>query len=130
MQVNFSANNEWAFACSYPLACTLFTGSCPTGQACHISDGENGIVVCDSPSGTEVPEGGQCQYRNDCGDSQQCATVAPDNSDAGTGHSCRYNCQFDAWQTLEPGLGGCPPTQTCHDLGLDQLPNVGICVPA
>jgi hypothetical protein len=123
-------NGSFAFVCTYPQACVLFTpGSCPNGEECHIKDGPQGTVVCSAPSGSQVPEGGECEYLNDCGDSLQCTNIPPDGVDAGAGSSCRYNCKVDTWQTLEPGLGGCPANQTCDDFEYAALPNIGICRP-
>jgi hypothetical protein len=121
--------NSYAMACSFSQACELFQGQCPEGEDCHITNGSQGLVVCDQPSGAAVPEGGACEYRNDCGDSMQCNHIAPDNGDGGTVGVCRFNCLVDNWQALTPGLGGCPATETCHDLSYGQLPNVGVCMP-
>ena len=128
IHVNFGSG-KYAMACSYSQACELFLGQCPEGEDCHIANGAQGLVVCDAPSGTSVPEGGACEYRNDCGDSMQCNHTPPDTGDGGNLGACRFNCKVDTWQSLTPGLGGCPGNQTCNDLTYGQLPNIGVCVP-
>ncbi|MBI4700424.1 MAG: hypothetical protein HY744_04525 [Deltaproteobacteria bacterium] len=122
IQVGYPSGN-FAMMCSYSQACKLFEGSCPQGQACHVADQDQGLAVCDSPSGQPVEEGGKCKFRNDCGESQLCACKAADDC------QCRHFCLVSSWQQKEPGKGGCLPGRTCKSWGQPALPDVGICEP-
>jgi hypothetical protein len=109
---------DFVFQCTYLTACTLLTkDACPDGEDCHLQDKE-GYAACIAPSGTHAPEGGACQYINDCGDMQLCAQGV-----------CRYNCMLGAaGQGVAPGLGGCPTGQTCAEAQTG-LAGVGVCAP-
>jgi hypothetical protein len=111
--------NDFVYLCTYLAQCTLFTkDACAKGTACHLQDTTDGYAACVAPSGTNAPEGGACQYINDCGDMQLCA-----------GGTCRYNCLLGkAGEGVAPGLGGCPAGETCQaqKTGID---GVGVCQP-
>lgn len=120
----------WVMACSYNLSCTLFAHDCPTGEECHISNRAQGLSVCDQPSPTPVGEGEPCEYRNDCGDSMVCNSSSPDvDPDAGVGGRCRYHCRVSVFSSLVPGSGGCLEGQSCIDMHVAALPDIGICKP-
>ena len=125
VQLNFAAG-QWAMVCSYLQSCTLFAHQCTSPQECHIGDVNLGVAVCDSPSDSHVGEGEVCQYRNDCGDDQICNRSGADLGDGGNLGKCRYLCQVDG-QSLAPGEGGCPASQTCTTLSKPALPNIGKC---
>jgi hypothetical protein len=127
IHVNFG-DGAWAMMCSYPVTCTIFLDECPVGEDCHMSDLETGYAVCDEPSDTYVAEGEPCYYRNDCGDDQLCHKAAPDvDADAGVDGRCRYLCSNANWESLEPGVGGCPDGQSCYDIGSEGVPDLGRC---
>ena len=108
----------WVYLCSFLEKCQVLTAdACPQGTECHLQDFEQGLAVCIPPNGEFAPEGGDCLYLNDCGSMQLCY-----------GNKCRYNCFVDDGGQGTPGLGGCPPGQTCiaDDFGVE---GVGICQP-
>ena len=111
--------NDFLYQCTYLTACTLLTkDACAAGEDCHLQDAKQGYAACVAPSGANVPEGGACQYINDCGDMQLCAQGL-----------CRYNCYLGAaGQGVAAGLGGCPVGETCVEsqTGID---GVGVCNP-
>lgn len=118
----------WVMYCSYNPSCHIFQHDCPqtpTGDPmdCHVQDQQQGLAVCDERSDSWVDEGGPCEYRNDCGDSQRCNRTPPDNG------ICRYHCKVDSWETEAVGDGGCPAAQHCVDLGWPAFPNLGQCAP-
>jgi hypothetical protein len=122
LQVDYGAG-AYAMVCSTEVGSCLFQDMCPEGTDCHISDANAGLTVCDQPSATSSPEGGPCQFRNDCGDSQTCNQSPPDDG------ICRHLCDVANWQGLQPALGGCLPGRTCNEIMLPAFPGVGICLP-
>jgi hypothetical protein len=111
-----NAQTLYVYICAYGQTCQPLTANaCPSMTYCHIEGG--GVATCDSPSGMVVPEGGACQFLNDCGNMQTC-----DNG------VCRYNCFVTGGSGDPLGLGGCPAGQTCNaaDTG---IPNIGVCAP-
>ena len=123
---------DWAMFCSFSQACELFTGNCPQTPEpmdCHVQDQAQGLAVCDGRSGNFVAEGGPCNYRNDCGDSQRCNRQPPDaDPQPGYEGTCRYHCKVSSWQTDAVGEGGCPAGQNCVNLGWPAFPDLGLCV--
>jgi hypothetical protein len=122
LDLTFTMTTYFMRVCSFLQSCMLFTpGSCPAGEQCHLTDPMQGLAECIAPSGNPVMEGATCMYVNDCGESQLCL------NEMGMG-VCRYNCDLTNWQTLQPGLGGCPAGRTCMNVGF-MPPNVGACRP-
>lgn len=118
VRVALMGSDEFFFVCAYGAACVLFTpGTCASGLACHPTG--NGSATCSPPSGVDAPEGGSCEFVNDCDDMQVCVG-SPGAS------LCRYACEMGS--AAAPGFGGCPQSQTCKPLsGFD---DVGVCIPA
>lgn len=123
LKVDWNETEFFTFMCSYSQLCELFTpGSCPQGLECHIEDTSQGLTGCVGPSPTQVGEGEECTYLNDCGDSQFCFSQ-------GNPGICRYNCDLAAPAGTAEGLGGCPVGQTCQanfDFG---IPGISVCLP-
>jgi hypothetical protein len=115
--------------CSYATKCTLFAGDCPEGKYCHISDQDQGLAECDSPSSNFTDmEGVECEYRNDCGESQLCNK---NGDDMGTGDKgiCRHLCNTKDDQQ-PPGKGGCEAMRTCTEANGGAFMDIGICLPS
>lgn len=123
VNLNFEmGKTAFAMACSYLTICDLFAGNCAEGMDCHLSDATACLAVCDSPSDNAVSEGGDCMYRNDCGESQLCNNNSPDMG------VCRYFC--DTTKADQPaGKGGCPQDRMCKPAGGTGCSNLGLCVP-
>lgn len=121
--VDVTIGSYFMRVCAFPQSCQLFMpNACPPGEECHLADTMQGLAVCIAPSGpNQVNEGEMCAYLNDCHETQMCIT----ENMMGV---CRYNCDLTNWQTLQPGLGGCPAGRTCQNVGF-MPPNVGICRP-
>lgn len=101
--------------CSFLVQCEMLTAdACEGGTECHVQD--SSLALCVPPSGNDIPEGGVCQYLNDCGDMQDCWNNAV----------CRYHCWVSDGGAGEPGLGGCPAGQTCVEADYG-IPDLGIC---
>lgn len=114
-EVNFP--NVVVTMCSYSEKCTLFEeGTCATGLKCQFVYAEQGLAVCTLPAPADVPEGGVCQFVNECGESQVCW--------AG---KCRYNCQVGGGG--DAGKGGCLAMQTCTAVYPEGAGDVGVCIP-
>jgi hypothetical protein len=114
---NYGAGN-YILLCSFLVQCQLLVAdACAAGTECHVQDAGTGLALCVPPNGANVPEGGACNYVNDCGDMQECY-----------GGACRYYCRVSDGGTGTPGLGGCPSGQACLavDYGVE---DVGICQP-
>jgi hypothetical protein len=124
LQVSWNDTEFFTMVCSYAAACTLFQpNACANGDECHIQDPSQGLTTCLPPSPTQVDEGQDCNFINDCKDMQYCFSQ---NGEQGV---CRYNCDLTAAAGTAPGLGGCPASQTCqpnYDFG---IPNVSVCLP-
>lgn len=100
--VNINVGGGQVWACNLSKACTLFGNDCPENQQCRLGDPDQELSLCAPSSDTPAPEGGMCQFLNDCGAGQIC-----------TGNVCRYSCLLADWQAKAPGQGGCPAMQTC-----------------
>ncbi len=119
------SGDQWVQMCSYLPACTLLQDTCENdGDVCIIQDGDQCLSVCVGQSGSAVPEGGECNYLNDCSESQHC------NSEGGVG-ICRQLCNVNSWQTDEVPLGGCPPNRDCttKNTGCSEWSHIGMCMP-
>ena len=120
------SGDAWVQMCSYLPACTLLENTC-TGDddVCIIQKALECLSVCVEQSGTAAGEGDECQYLNDCGESQHC------NSEGGTGY-CRQLCDLNSWETDEVPLGGCPPNRECQVeiWACDTIwDHIGMCMP-
>lgn len=112
VNINFGQNDVWA--CNLSKACTLFGTDCPENQQCRLGDPTQELSLCAPTSGALSPEGGPCQFLNDCGANQICSN-----------NVCRYTCSLADWQSKAPGQGGCPNPQTCKGVSA----NYGTCNP-
>jgi hypothetical protein len=121
LQISIQGTSDFFMVCTFSPQCMLFTDpdGCPQGQDCHP---DNGIATCTKPSGNNVPEGGQCQFINDCGNMQACVSPM-----MGAPAVCRYLCQPGS--SGAAGLGGCPAGQTCAPTTIFNIDNTGICHP-
>ena len=125
LQVNWNETEYFTMVCSYAEMCTLFQDmACPDGSECHIEDTTQGLTTCIPPSPTQVEEGENCTFLNDCKDMQFCFAAAQ-----GEQGVCRYNCDTTAPAGTPAGLGGCPAGQTCQPNYNFGIPNVSICLP-
>lgn len=123
--VNLSFDGDtsvFVMTCSYSPSCDLFAGNCAMGTECHMADATACLAVCDAPSDMPVSEGGKCQYRNDCGDSQICNKNQPDDG------VCRYFCNPKN-AGAAAGKGGCPSGQQCKPISGTGCNDLGICIP-
>lgn len=100
VNINVGGGNVWA--CNLSKACMLFGNDCPQNQQCRLGDPDQELSLCAPSSDAPSPEGGMCQFLNDCGANQVCS-----------GSVCRYSCLLADWQNKAPGEGGCPATQSC-----------------
>jgi hypothetical protein len=117
----------FTYRCIYPAACEVLTpaaceGAMPPGDCHLIPFHARSACLGPSPDGIH-PEGTLCEALNECGESQVCFPF-----ESAGASSCRFNCFLDGSGSATPGLGGCPPGQSCTDQGLDQ-PSIGICLP-
>lgn len=112
--VNINVGGGNVFACNLSKACALFGNDCPVNQQCRLGDPAQELSLCAPSSDSPSPEGGPCQFLNDCGANQICSA-----------NVCRYSCSLADWQSKEPGMGGCPkiPMQTCNPVST----NYGVC---
>jgi len=100
VNIDVGGGNVWA--CNLSKTCTLFGNDCPENQQCRLGDPDQELSLCAPSSDAPSPEGGMCQFLNDCGGNQVCINNA-----------CRYSCLLTGWQNKAPGEGGCPAMQTC-----------------
>jgi hypothetical protein len=110
--VNINVGGGTVWACNLSKACTLFGNDCPENQQCRLGDPDQELSLCAPSSDTPAPEGGACEFLNDCGANQICS-----------GKVCRYSCSLADWQSKMPGNGGCPAMQTCTGVST----NFGVC---
>lgn len=114
--VNINVGGGSVWACNFSKACTLFGNDCPENQQCRLGDPVQELSLCAPSSDSPVPEGGTCDFLNDCGANQIC-----------TGNVCHYSCSLADWQSKAPGEGGCPAMQTCQTT-MNSM-NYGVCAP-
>ena len=115
--VNIDLGGGTVWACNLSKACILFTNDCPENQQCRFTDPDQDLSLCSPSSDAPAPEGGPCEFLNDCGANQVCVEKV-----------CRYSCSLPDWQTKMPGTGGCPSPQTCVKAYMNS-DTVGICGP-
>ncbi|HRI69429.1 MAG TPA: hypothetical protein PK156_34595 [Polyangium sp.] len=113
VNIDVGGGNVWA--CNLSKACILFGNDCPENQQCRLTDPDQELSLCSPSSDAPVPEGGACEFLNDCGAGQVCSN-----------NVCHYSCSLADWQTKMPGAGGCPPMQTCVDVYMNSGAT-GIC---
>ncbi|MBK9260280.1 MAG: hypothetical protein IPM54_10635 [Polyangiaceae bacterium] len=110
--VNINIGGKTVWACNFSKTCTLFGNDCPENQQCRLGDPAQELSLCAPTSDSPSPEGGPCDFLNDCGANQICSNKV-----------CRYSCSLADWQSKAPGEGGCPQGQTCNGVS----PNYGVC---
>ena len=127
LELSFTDTDKFAMVCSYSATCTLLDPtSCPEGEDCHATNFETGVAVCHMPSPQQGDPPSECNYINDCGDSQFCDTNA-------SPAVCTWHCDGTTGQN-EPapdlGLGGCPEATECVvPTNWTGFPNLGACMP-
>jgi hypothetical protein len=104
--------------CSSPDSCdVLMQTGCAMGEACYVTDLDDGSVRCLTPTATAGAEGAMCEGDQDCQAGNTCLSL-----DMGMTFTCLKYCN-----AMMGATSGCAEGQMCNRLSMG-VPNIGVCI--
>lgn len=104
--------------CSAPDTCdALMQTGCAMGEACYITNLDDGSTRCIAPDADAGDTGATCMGNQDCTAGNSCLSL-----DDGMTFRC-----FEYCNAMAGAMSGCPEGQMCNRLSMG-VPNIGVCI--